>query len=89
MRTKRHKPPMPDAEPRATCPHFDGAIDEIEKARSANAEMREIIDQWRKQAEYWETMADDMSGDISELQEEIDALTDKVGELEKELSLVG
>lgn len=83
MGYKRTQPPMPDDEPKATCPHFDAAIAEIEKAREANSSMREIIDQWRKQAEYWEIRCEDLTGELEEMKNENDELHEKIQELQK------
>jgi hypothetical protein len=85
MRNKRPQPAVPDKEPRASCPHFDSAIKEIEAARETNAQLREILGQWRDQSEYWETVADDFSWRISELEEWLDEAEAKIKDLEKQI----
>lgn len=45
--------------------------------------MREIIDQWRKQAEYWEIRCEDLTGELEEMKNENDELHEKIKELQK------
>jgi len=56
-------------EPSHSCPEFDEAIAEIEKARSINVDLRAWGNWWKEKAE--------------ELREEVDALQQRLAELEE------
>lgn len=83
------KPPIPDKEPSASCPLFDAAIEHLEKARETNAKLRDIIEQHRQLAEYWESRCDELQSDLDSyvdenetLKEEIRVLTKRIEALE-------
>lgn len=65
-------------EPPYSCPSFDAAIIEIEKARETNDDLRS----WGK---YWEEKAEGLEADLKTANAELDEANEKISELEKEL----
>lgn len=60
-----------------SCPHFDEAIDQIEKARSINEELRGDLIDALEENEHLRTEIEDLQKEIEDLEEQLEAARDE------------